>query len=110
MEAICDRVIIINKGAVVADDKISLLQSGNKKKHIILVRFKEPVQSGMLENINLVERVERLEPVAFRLHTADAEVVSRQLLQLAVEHNLDIISLQSESQSLEDVFRALTSL
>ena len=45
----------------------------------------------------------------FNIQCSDAEAVKKQLLQLAIDNNLNIISLQSENQSLEDVFKALTS-
>jgi ABC-2 type transport system ATP-binding protein len=41
VEAICDRVIIINKGQLVADDTLSKLQQMNKESHVVLVQFKE---------------------------------------------------------------------
>src|SRR5947207_1676327 len=47
VEAICDRVIIINKGEIVADDKLSNLQKA-KDKHIVLVKFKEAVNKSLL--------------------------------------------------------------
>lgn len=109
VEAICDRVIIINKGQVVADDKVSRLQLGNKNSHVVLVQFKEPVETALLQQIKEAESVEKMQ-TTFRLQTKNPELVSRQLLQLAVEHQLNITSLQSESQSLEDVFRELTSV
>jgi len=45
----------------------------------------------------------------WQLVTRDAESVRRQLLELALQNNLNIVSLQSENQSLEDVFRDLTN-
>lgn len=109
VEAICDRVIIINKGQIVADDKVSMLQSRHKDKHMVLVQFKEPVETVLLEQLTEVESVEKIQNT-YRLQTKNPELVSRQLLQLAVEHQFTIMSLQSESQSLEDVFRELTSV
>lgn len=108
VEAICDRVIIINRGQLVADDKLSNLQKGNKEKHIVIVQFKEAIEKGLLEKLNGVESVE--EPVAanYKLQTAAPELVRKQILELALQHNLNIVSLQSESHSLEDVFRSLT--
>ena len=43
----------------------------------------------------------------FKLQTANPESVRKQILELALQHNLNIVSLQSESQSLEDVFQVL---
>ncbi len=108
VEAICDRVIIINRGQLVADDNLSNLQKGNKEKHIVIVQFKETIDKGLLEKLNGVESVEGPVAASYKLQTAAPELVRKQILELALQHNLNIVSLQSESQSLEDVFRTLT--
>lgn len=108
VEAICDRVIIINRGQLVADDNLSNLQKGNKEKHIVIVQFKETIDRGLLEKLNGVESVEGPVAASYKLQTAAPELVRKQILELALQHNLNIVSLQSESQSLEDVFRTLT--
>lgn len=108
VEAMCDRVIIINKGQLVADDKLSNLQKGNKNMHVVIVQFKEPVEISMLENLEEVSAVEEPQISTFKLQTLKEESVRKQILGLALQHNLNIVSLQSENQSLEDVFRNLT--
>jgi ABC-2 type transport system ATP-binding protein len=108
VEAICDRVIIINKGELVADDKLSNLQKGNKDTQIVMVQFKEGVDKTFLEKIIGAEKVQQVSPYNFQLSTTNSESVRKQILELALQHNLNIVSLQSESQSLEDVFRSLT--
>ena len=123
VEAMCDRVIIINKGELIADDRLSNLQQANKKSQVVVVQFKEPVEKSLLEKITGVSNVEQhlqgspsgqsspKESLGtnFKLQTINPDIVRKQLLELAVEHNLNIISLQSGSQSLEDVFRDLTT-
>jgi ABC-2 type transport system ATP-binding protein len=108
VEAICDRVIIINKGEIVADDKLSNLQQTNKDKHVVVVQFKERVDKSLLEEINHVLMVEEINPSNFKLHSPNPESVRKQILELSLRHNLNIVSLQSENQSLEEVFRSLT--
>jgi ABC-2 type transport system ATP-binding protein len=109
VEAICDRVIIINKGVLVADDKLSNLQKGNKDNHVVIVQFKEAIDKTILEKLNGVTKVEQLQTTHYKLQTSNPEVVRKQLLQIALQQNLNIISLQSENHSLEDVFKALTN-
>lgn len=109
VEAICDRVIIINKGEIVADDKLSRLQEGNRDKHVVIVQFKEPVHADMLEQLDNVFKTDTTAQATYKLHTSDPESVRRQLLELSLKHNLAIISLQDESQSLEAIFRSLTA-
>jgi ABC-2 type transport system ATP-binding protein len=108
VEAICDRVIIINKGRIVADDTLSKLQKGNKDSHIVMVQFKEKIATGQFAGIKQVSKTEEADNNLYKLHTSDPEAVRKQLLELALKEQLNIISLQSESRSLEDVFRSLT--
>ena len=113
VEAICDRVIIINKGELVADDKLSNLQKGNNESHSVVVQFKESIDKEVLEQMREVIKVSPIQPFglkpdSYRVQTANPEIVRKQILELALLHNLNIVSLQSEDQSLEDVFRSLT--
>ncbi len=109
VESICDRVIIINKGKIVADDQLSNLQKANKNSHAVLVQFKEAIEKFFLENINDVSSVQQLATGYWQLATVNPESVRKQLLELSLLHNLNIVSLQSESHSLEEVFRSLTN-
>lgn len=109
VEAICDRVIIINKGNIVADDKLVNLQKGKQDGHVVIVEFKEAVDTALLKGLNEVTRVEELRTSHFKLHTSNPDAVRKQLLSLAINHNLNIVSLQTEGHSLEEVFRTLTN-
>ena len=108
VEAICDRVIIINKGELVADDKLSNLQKGKADTQIVMVQFKEAVDKKWLEEINGAEKVQQVSAGNFQISTVASEKVRKGILELALQHNLNIVSLQSESQRLEDIFRTLT--
>ena len=107
VEAICDRVIIINKGKIVADDRLQNLQT-NKNLHAIIVEFKEISNSNILDTLDDVQRREQIQARTFKLHTEYPEKVRKQLMELSLKHNLNIVSLQSEIESLEDIFRSLT--
>jgi ABC-2 type transport system ATP-binding protein len=108
VEAICDRVIIINKGMIVADDKIVNLQKSNRESHSVIVQFKELVSPQQLKHLKTMATVEESDGHLYKLHTSDPEAVRKQLLELSLKEGLNIISLQSESRSLEEVFRSLT--
>lgn len=108
VEALCERVIIINKGTIVADDKLSNLQSG-KSKQTVQVSFKETLEAAWLERLQGSKTVTRTDSNSWKIETDDAEGLRKQILQMAIEHNLNIVSLQSGSKSLEDVFRSLTA-
>lgn len=114
VEAICDRVIIINKGNIVADDRLSQLRSNNATQRGVSVTFKGGAKKDQLSKLSGISKITQLEPAGddnashYLLECADPEVVKKQLLQFSIEQNLDIISLQTTEQSLENVFRELT--
>jgi ABC-2 type transport system ATP-binding protein len=109
VESICDRVIIINKGTIVADDTLSNLRLSNKAYHIVVVQFSEKIDPQILLTIDGVQKLEEEQSFIYKLQTFDPENVKKQLLKLSLENNLNILSLQSETKSLEEVFRNLTS-
>ncbi|MBS1620852.1 MAG: gliding motility-associated ABC transporter ATP-binding subunit GldA [Bacteroidetes bacterium] len=108
VEAMCDRVVIINKGKLVANDTLNNLQTKNKNNHSIIVQFKEPVSKIIIEKISPAEKKEELSESHFRITTTEPELVRKQILEVALQNNLNIVSLQSQNQSLEEIFRSLT--
>jgi ABC-2 type transport system ATP-binding protein len=108
VESICDRIIIINKGKIVADDTLVNLQSVNKNSHVVLVEFGNKTDLNLLKNLDSVANVEENQNQYF-IQTSDPEKVKKLLLEFSLQNNLDILSLQSKSKSLEEVFRNLTA-
>lgn len=108
VEAICDRVIIINKGIIVADDRLVNLQKANNATQLVIVQFKEKVDAELLASLRHVLSIAEPQDGAYHIHTSDADSVKKQLLELSLKNSLNIVSLQSESNSLEDVFITLT--
>ena len=107
VEAICDRVIIINKGEIVADDKLSNLRN-RSSSNVVKVNFKDPVDKYLLQNLSLATSVKSDEANNWLFETDNPEQLRKQILELSLQHNLNIVSLHSESRSLEEVFRSLT--
>jgi len=108
VEAICDRVIIINKGELVADDKLSNLRQRSSSSNTVKVSFKESLEKEMLQQLPAARSVNKTDANNWQLATDNPEQLRKQILELSLQHNLNIVSLQNESQSLEDVFRSLT--
>jgi ABC-2 type transport system ATP-binding protein len=109
VEAICDRVVIINKGQLVADDSLAVLRSRSNNAATLKVIFKEPLEAAWMERLSGVDKVNRITPNEWELVCKDVQEANKQLMELALQHNLNIVSLQSGEQSLEEVFRNLTS-
>jgi ABC-2 type transport system ATP-binding protein len=106
VQAICDRVIIINKGKIVADDILSNL-AGKKHFNDLRLEIKEIVQQEIFEDI---QNIKQLNANTWLFKTDDADALKRRLIEITLNKNLNIISLQSETVgSLEDIFRTLTA-
>jgi ABC-2 type transport system ATP-binding protein len=105
VEALCDRVIIINKGTIVADDMLSNML---KKAHggFVTLVLKENINSEIFEEI---ENCSKFNSTTWNFKTDDPEQLKKRLLQIALQKNLNIISLTSEATNLEEVFKRLTS-
>ena len=109
VEAICDRVIIINKGNIVANDTLQNLQKSSTNNHYVTVEFKEKINIELLQQLDAVIDVKNIQQSIFNIQCSDAENIKKQLLQLSIDHNLNIVSLKSETQNLETVFKSLTT-
>lgn len=108
VESICDRVVIINKGNIVADDTIANLQSANKDAHEIVIDFGKSIDRTLLEKLPGVRGVTENANL-YSIRTTEPEKIKKLLLEFSLQNNLDILSLQSKSASLEEVFRNLTT-
>ena len=112
VEAICDRVIIINKGELVADDRLSNLQQRTGAASAVMVQFQEALSDPMLLALNGLPAVKSAgsltQPGSYRIDGSDAAAIRKQVFEFSNLHDLNIISLQTGSQTLEEVFRNLT--
>ena len=75
----------------------------------VRVRFKEALEPEWLKRLQGATAVHKVDSHTWVIETAAPDTVRRELKKLEAENNLDIVSLQSESQSLEEVFRSLTN-
>ncbi len=108
VEAICDRVIIISKGNIVADDSLQNLQITKVGQQFVSVTFQEHVDINDLQKLEAAISVS-VSGNSYRIQTNDAENLRKQILKLSIDNNLSIVSLQNQSNSLENVFRELTT-
>ncbi len=109
VEAICDRVIIINKGKIVADDKTSFLQQKSDSETIILVEFDKAVSSEKLSTVTGIKKVLAVNDKTYKVIGPKGQDLRPLIFNFAVQNNLAVITMQKEENSLESVFRQLTS-
>ena len=107
VEAICDRVIIIHQGKIIADNNLSELRQEQTGKFIKVV-LKEAVSTESWEGLSQLINARKSSDYEWELEAKDTELLKKQLLTLSLQNNWNIVSLQSENRSLEDIFRGLT--
>jgi len=108
VEAVCDRVIIISRGKIVADDDTVLLRQRTSAGNFVRVEFDKPTSQAELEKINGVISAVAADSKSWRLKTSAGVDVRADLFNYAVSHQLAVLSLQKEEQKLEDIFQQLT--
>jgi ABC-2 type transport system ATP-binding protein len=107
VQAICDRVIIINKGELVADSNVEALKQ-NAKSNRIAIGFSTNIKREKLASLPAALEVVSVNDHSFKITTNDINELRKQLFEFAVAEQLDITSLQTEGNNLEDIFRSLT--
>jgi ABC-2 type transport system ATP-binding protein len=108
VEAICDRVIIINKGKIVADESTSVLQQKSTAENVIIVEFDKVPDKNALQSILGVKKAEVQHRNIWKLTSAKEVDVRPDVFKFAVANQLTVLSLHKEEQSIEDVFQQLT--
>lgn len=108
VEAMCDRVIIINKGQIVADKPTQEMKASKGNRQLITVEFDKAVSKNALKSIKGIDEAVNLQGNTWQLTTASATDIRGDIFQFAVQNQLAVLTLQKEEQNLEDVFRELT--
>jgi ABC-2 type transport system ATP-binding protein len=108
VEAICSRVIIIDKGSIVADDKLENLRNRSEGKWLVRVQFASVVSENELKKIQGLVELTSLGNNTWRLAGDNAQF-RQAVSQFALSANLEVTELVSEKDSLESIFRQLTN-
>ncbi len=108
VQALCDRVVIINKGKIVADDPIGQLQNRVSAELVVTVEFHQAAHENKLRQIRHVRRVESLGKNRWRLMSDADKDIRSDVFRFAVENNLTLLEMHKEVFSVENVFTELT--
>ena len=107
VEAICDRVIIIDKGAIVLDKKLNELNKG--KRQIVEVEFDYRVETVALQQLPKVEKVENPAGFVYHLYFDTTEDMRGKVFDFAHDNELKILQLHQKNTTLEKLFIELTT-
>ena len=107
VEAICDRVVIINQGEIVADEKVEDIQIDTKLQ-VVYVEFEGEVSKNQLKNISVVSKVNQSEK-GWLLESKDDGDLRKAVARFAQDNDLLVLTLKIREVSLEEIFKSLTN-
>lgn len=107
VEAMCDRVIIINKGEIVADKKLKELREGQEQ--IVVVEFDYRVEDAFLMKLPKVKQVVNTHDFIYEITFSTTEDMRSYVFDFAHDNQLKILQLNQKNVSLESLFRELTN-
>ncbi|MCY7357446.1 MAG: gliding motility-associated ABC transporter ATP-binding subunit GldA [Rudanella sp.] len=109
VEALCDRVIIINRGQIVADSPLSQLRAQADGIIAVVAEFETDLADAqVLSSLPGVQTVERILPGQYRITANAATDLRAAIFRLSADNNLTLVGLRQQEGSLEGVFRELT--
>lgn len=109
VEALCDRVIIINRGKIVADGALSQLRSSAADKAVVVAEFEQDLADPqVLASLTGIEQVEALGNGHYRITAIAGTDLRASVFRLAADRGLTLVGLRQEASSLEGIFRDLT--
>lgn len=110
--ATCQRIIVINKGRIVAEDSLQELTARIRKGHIYSLMVKNPVQTGVeaLRKIQGIHSVTAAGPKLVVEISPQAQEVRDQVIETAVKHQMGVLEFSAEKVSLEEIFLQLTTV
>ena len=110
VSALCDRVIVINQGEIVADDQLSNLMKGQQHETVVIVEFEGNVSLQHLRALTGVKSVEVVGNSQFKIMAHAGVDLRPEIFRFAADNKLSLIGLKQEENSLENIFRELTSM
>ena len=110
VEAVCDRVVIINRGQIVADSPLSQLRGLSAGEGVVVVaEFAGDLpDTHVLTTVPGVERVEPLGRGQYRITAGPNTDLRASIFRLAADRNLTLVGLRQQENSLEGIFKELT--
>jgi len=109
VEAICDKIIILNKGQIVANDITQNIHNQAKSENqVILVEFNTNPSENELLGISGVTKAVQIKPNHWALESSTQNDAREDIFKFAVEKGYSVLSMQRKEKSLEEVFQELT--
>jgi ABC-2 type transport system ATP-binding protein len=108
VQALCERVVVINKGEIVANDRLDSLLSQKGTHASIIVEFESSVNTAEISKLPGVSELVPLGENRYRINIHAGVDIRPEIFRFAADNNLSLIGLRQEENSLENIFRQLT--
>lgn len=109
VQALCDRVIIINQGNMVANDTIEMLQSNVSKEKQITITFAKKVNEKQLKACAPINLIKNLGENSYLVTTQSAEDIRPAIFHFAVKQENILLEMHQKVSTIEDVFQEVTN-
>ena len=110
VEAICEKIIIINKGKLVADGSTQeIIAQSSAKGNAVLVEFVEEINQEIFYKIKGISEITLVGKNTWLLSTNLKEDLRKEVFKFAVDNGLTLIGLQQKGRHLEEIFQSLTN-
>lgn len=106
--ALCDRVVIINKGKLVADSDVASFDHNSRRETVVVAEFEHPVDVVLLEALPGMLAVQQGQGFTYRITATAGTDPRAALFRMATANNWSLVGLRQEESSLESVFQELT--
>ncbi len=108
VQAVCDRVIIINRGQIVVNETIDKLQFNTNNTQSIIIEVEEPCVASLFEKIPALEQVIAQDEHKWKLIFKTEKDVRAEVYRFVVSEGLTLLELKKEKVSIENIFQNLT--
>ena len=108
VQALCDRVVIINRGRIVADDQLENILKGSRSGVVIVVEFEGGVAAEDLLLLKGVKSVSSAGRYSFKVIAEEDVDLRPDIFRFAAEKHLSLVGLKQEEHTMENIFRELT--
>ena len=109
MEAICDRVLVLHQGKLVADGSSQTLSQEYNTLQTILLEFSSAIDQTLLQQLPGITKLQQVQPNKFLLESNYPDDLREIIFKLCVDHKLGLLTLQKKEETLEETFRKLTT-
>ncbi|HEY4788499.1 MAG TPA: gliding motility-associated ABC transporter ATP-binding subunit GldA [Bacteroidales bacterium] len=108
VEAICHRVIIINKGEIVANDQASDILHASHQSFVVLVEFGKEPEERALGKVAGADSLKKVKDKVYLISNEKGKDIREAIFNFAVTNGLSVLSMQKQEKRLEEVFQELT--